>query len=263
MNLMHYTCHGRGPVLLFVHGWAMHAGAWAGLQQALSAGFQTITVDLRGHGGSRALAGPYTYDACARDIVALAGHLGIERMAAVGWSMGASVLLKARQLSPGLFDRLVLISGNPSLVSRADYPCGIPEVTVRRLARQIERRYPEGLRSFYDLLLTGSERERFSADPGFRAMTDPAQAPVQDAARETLACLMQEDLRGAIGAVAVPTLILQGDEDGICNPRAAAFMHGRIAGSRLIMLEKTGHAPFLTRKDSVVSHVRPFLESVS
>jgi pimeloyl-[acyl-carrier protein] methyl ester esterase len=258
---MHFTIQGQGPALLFIHGWAMHGGVWDGMCDEFSAGFQTIAVDLRGHGKAREMAGPYTYDACARDIIDLMEHLAIKRIAAVGWSMGVSILLKVCQMRPDLCERLVFMSGNPSLISRDGYPCGIPEITVRRLAKQVERRYPEGLRNFYDLLLTKKEVEIFSADPGYRAMTDPAGAPEKDAALATLACLMQEDLRGALPAIAAPTLILHGDEDAICNPRAAAFMNDTIPGARLVMLGQTGHVPFLTRRKDVAGHLRLFLES--
>jgi pimeloyl-ACP methyl ester esterase len=258
---MHFTIQGQGPALLFIHGWAMHGGVWDGMCDEFSASFQTIAVDLRGHGKSREMAGPYTYDACASDILGLLHDLSAGPVAAVGWSMGASILLKARALAPELFSRLVLISGNPSLVARADYPCGIPEITVRRLYKQVERAYPEGLRNFHDLLLTKNELGIISSDPGYLAMTDPAGAPEKDAALATLACLMQEDLRGALPAITAPTLILHGDEDAICNPRAAAFMNDTIPGARLVMLGQTGHVPFLTRRKDVAGHLRLFLES--
>jgi len=261
MNPMHFTIQGQGHPLLFIHGWAMHGCVWADLVNGFSRNFQTITVDLRGHGKSREMAGPYTYGACARDIIDLMEHLAIKRIAAVGWSMGVSILLKVCQLRPDLCERLVFMSGNPSLIARDGYPCGIPETTVLRLYKQVERAYPDGLRNFYNLLLTKNESEIFGSAPAYSAMTDPAGAPAKDAALITLAELMQQDLRGALAGIAAPTLILHGDEDAICNPRAAGFMHDRIPGSRLVMLGETGHVPFLTRRNTVVDHLRAFLET--
>ena len=258
---LHYQIFGQGEPLLLVHGWAMHSGVWAGLIEKFSDSFQMITIDLRGHGSSREAPGPYTFDAFAGDIIDLLRELDPGPVTAVGWSMGVSVLLKAAARSPELFCRFVFISGNPSLVARPDYCCGIPAVTVQRLYRKVERSYPEGLKNFYRLLLTAHEQELLRHDPRYTAMTDLAAAPAKDAALASLRCLMEEDLRPALASVTAPTLILHGDEDAICNPSGAAFMHSHIPGSCLVMFEQTGHVPFLTRSKEVISHLRLFMGS--
>jgi pimeloyl-ACP methyl ester carboxylesterase len=237
----------------------MHSGVWDGLIEELSGSFEIITLDLRGHGASREVPGPYTYDAFAGDIIDLLRELARARITALGWSMGVSVLLKAYARSPELFKRLVFISGNPSLMARPGYACGIPAITVQRLYRQVERAYPEGLKNFYSLLLTADEQELFSHDPRYAAMTAPAAAPAKDAALACLRCLMEEDLRPALAGVTAPTLIMHGGSDGICVPSAAAFMHEKIPCSRLVMLEQAGHMPFLTRRDDTCRELHAFL----
>lgn len=258
---LQYHISGQGKPLLLVHGWAMHGGVFAELAEELSGYNQIIRVDLRGHGASQHVHGACTFDACARDIIVLLRSLCTGPVIAVGWSMGVSILLKAVEITPRLFDRLVFISGNPSLVSRPDYPCGIPEITVRRLYRQVERSYPEGLKNFYSLLLTPREQELFGKDMRYAAMTDLSHAPAKDAALALLDCLRHEDLRPALSGVCMPTLILHGDEDGICNPAGGAFMHSHIPGSELVRFPQTGHAPFLTRSREVIDHLRLFLKS--
>jgi len=258
---LQYKISGRGDPLLLVHGWAMNGSVFAELAEELSGSNQIITVDLRGHGASQPAPGAGTFDACARDIVDLLRGFFPGPVAAAGWSMGVSILLKTVEIAPRLFNGLVFISGNPSLVSRPDYPCGIPEITVRRLYRQVERSYPEGLKNFYSLLLTPREQEIFGKDRRYAAMTDMFRAPDRDAALGLLACLMQEDLRPSLSRICMPTLILHGDEDGICNPAGAAFMHSHIPGSELVLFPQTGHVPFLTRSREVADHLRLFLKS--
>ena len=258
---LQYKIFGQGKPLLLVHGWAMHSGVWAGLIENFSSSFQVITIDLRGHGASREAPGPYTCDMFAGDIIDLMRELACASITAVGWSMGVSVLLKAAVRSPELFDRFVFISGNPSLVSRPDYSCGIPASNVQRLYRQVERAYPEGLKNFYRLLFTAGEQELLRHDPRYAAMTDLAAAPAKDAALSCLRCLMEEDLRPALAGLTAPTLILHGDEDAICNPAGADFMHSHIPGSQLVLLEQTGHVPFLSRSAAVTGRLRLFLEN--
>jgi pimeloyl-ACP methyl ester carboxylesterase len=258
---LQYQLSGQGKPLLLAHGWAMHGGVFAELAEELSGTNQIIRVDLQGHGLSKPDPVACTFDTCARDIIDLLRELSSGPVTAVGWSMGVSILLKAVEAAPRLFDSLVFISGNPSLVSRPDYPCGIPEITVRRLYRQVERSYPEGLKNFYSLLLTPREQALFGKDMRYTAMTDMSRAPDKDAALSLLSCLIQEDLRPALSHITVPTLILHGDEDGICNPAGAAFMHSHIPGSALVLFPQTGHVPFLTRSREVINHLRLFLKS--
>lgn len=52
-----------------------------------------VLVDLRMHGDSRGFAPPHTLEACARDLRALAHHLGIVPEAVLGHSFGGKVAL--------------------------------------------------------------------------------------------------------------------------------------------------------------------------
>jgi pimeloyl-ACP methyl ester carboxylesterase len=53
-----------------------------------------IAVELQGHGHTRDIARPLTYDGMAADIAALLDGLGIERAHFVGYSMGGAVALQ-------------------------------------------------------------------------------------------------------------------------------------------------------------------------
>ncbi len=53
------------------------------------------------------------------------------------------------------------------------------------------------------------------------------------------------DLSGQLGAVRVPTLVICGSEDPQFPPGASHQLASGIAGAQLIILEQTGHYPFL------------------
>lgn len=79
-----------------VHGLTANVRAFDGLREDLvAAGVQVWAMDLRGRGHSED-SGPGSYGlaAHARDIVALAEELGLERWHHVGWSMGALIGLE-------------------------------------------------------------------------------------------------------------------------------------------------------------------------
>jgi pimeloyl-ACP methyl ester carboxylesterase len=92
-----YEVHGEGDPVLLIHGFAssgkvnwIDTGWVATLTEA---GYQAITIDNRGHGGSRKLYDPQLYFAhdMARDAVHLLDHLGIARAPVIGYSMGARI----------------------------------------------------------------------------------------------------------------------------------------------------------------------------
>ncbi len=262
-DLIHYYIKGSGRPLVLIHGWAMHAAVWQGFADQLAGHCMTIALDLRGHGDSRALAGPYTFEQYARDVAELIKQLGLRDPVLAGWSMGVSIILKMVELGCAGAGALVLVSGNPSLVQRDDYSGALAPVVVKRLCKQVQRDYQNGLNAFLNLLCTPDEHACFSPDPAYCAAMDFARAPLHAAALDTLACLQTEDLRLQLARIQRPTLIVHGERDEICPVAAGRFMNSRILGARLCLLPDTGHMPFITQRESVVAAVRDFLSASS
>ena len=92
-----YEVAGEGPPVLCIHGFASSGKVnWVDtgwVETLTGAGYQAITLDNRGHGLSDKPHDPERYypTAMAGDAVALLDHLGIERAAVLGYSMGARI----------------------------------------------------------------------------------------------------------------------------------------------------------------------------
>lgn len=92
-----YVDEGQGDPILLIHGFASSVRVnWIapGWTRTLGeAGYRTIAIDNRGHGGSSKSYDPadYTPSKMAGDAAALLAHLGIERAHVMGYSMGARV----------------------------------------------------------------------------------------------------------------------------------------------------------------------------
>ncbi|WMT90071.1 alpha/beta hydrolase [Pelagibacterium sp. H642] len=92
-----YEIYGEGPPVVAIHGFASSgtvnwvATGW--VETLTEAGYQVITIDNRGHGASQKLYEPGVYGArdMARDVVNLIDHLGLEKVALIGYSMGARI----------------------------------------------------------------------------------------------------------------------------------------------------------------------------
>jgi 3-oxoadipate enol-lactonase len=78
-----------GPVVCFTHSLASDGGMWAEqLPPLLAGGYRVLRLDMRGHGGSDAVAGDYTMAQLADDVAAALDFLGIARVHLVGLSIG-------------------------------------------------------------------------------------------------------------------------------------------------------------------------------
>lgn len=80
------------PTVLLLHGWTASADLnWFRCYQPLSRHFNVVAIDHRGHGRGIRSRRPFRLEDCADDAAALAGELGIDRLIAVGYSMGGPI----------------------------------------------------------------------------------------------------------------------------------------------------------------------------
>jgi 2-succinyl-6-hydroxy-2,4-cyclohexadiene-1-carboxylate synthase len=96
-----------------LHGFTLGGASWDELIAKLPPGYQWIAPDLRGHG--LAPVTPCTMDDCARDLVELWDHLGVERSHVVGYSMGGRLALHVAVRLPERTLSLLTIGAQPGL----------------------------------------------------------------------------------------------------------------------------------------------------
>jgi pimeloyl-ACP methyl ester carboxylesterase len=91
-----FEVHGAGaPTLVFVHGWSCDRSYWGGQVRPLAARYQTVAVDLAGHGESGVGRRAWTMAAFGEDVVAVAEQLDLGELVLIGHSMGGDVIVEA------------------------------------------------------------------------------------------------------------------------------------------------------------------------
>ena len=91
---LYYTLEGpeNGQVVCFTHSLASDGGMWAEqVPPLLAAGYRVLRLDMRGHGGSDPVAGPYTMAQLADDVAAALDFLGIQKVQYIGLSIGGMI----------------------------------------------------------------------------------------------------------------------------------------------------------------------------
>ena len=101
-------------VLLLVHGFPLDRRLWGAQVGALATMTRVITPDLRGHGKSQIVPGPFTMDQHADDLAALLDHLKIRRAVVAGLSMGGYVAFAFWRRYPARVQGLILADTAPS-----------------------------------------------------------------------------------------------------------------------------------------------------
>ena len=188
-------------VLLLMHGGTETSAIWVDCLPALAeGGWRVVAPDSRGHGGTRNTDDrPLDYALMADDMVALLDALGIERVAAAGFSDGANIAFELARRAPTRV-RAVVLHGLASAGVTDDY------------RRAIEAFFgvPFGATADLDAIGTGPYGEQLAA-------WHAAQGPDgwKDVVRlvEPLFYAPPLLMPADFDAVRCPALVLTGDRD--------------------------------------------------
>lgn len=187
-----YEIDGDGPDVVLLHGYVadtfinwVRPGVIAKLN---AAGYRTIALDQRGHGLSDKPHDPvaYTDEVMTGDARALLDHLGIERCALVGYSMGAMNTLRILVGGEPRVHAAVLGGiGGGVLQSRAGGNL-IAEAMEAEDKSTITHAFAKSFRDFADLVkgdkvaLAALQRAPRSAITGVESVTVPTLVLVGD-----------------------------------------------------------------------------------
>jgi len=103
---IYFETKGKGPAVILVHGGQMDRRMWDFQFDLLAKDYYAIRYDLRGFGKSDVPSRPYSY---ADDQKSLMTHLGVQKAAIVGLSLGAATATDFAIVYPESVQALVLV----------------------------------------------------------------------------------------------------------------------------------------------------------
>ncbi len=236
---------GEGTLVLFLHGIRGNRGHWTRQIDFFSRQrFKAAAWDARGYGESADYEGALQFDRhFTGDVLRVAQHLKAEQLHLVGLSMGGRIARNFALHHPGRLRSLVLASTNPGFDALS--PEGVKRfVTERRNAN------PESLRR-----LLGSRARAGAYEELLESVAGVHQASYQ----KTLEASVAQDRAAPIEQIAVPTLVIAGDEDKVYPPAMAKDMARRIPGAELKLMRGVGHLGNLEQPDEFNQAVLEFL----
>ena len=251
MSHVHVETCGAGPDLVLLHGWVMHSGVWNGVRDRLAQHYRLHLVDLPGHGFSAGLTGE---SATLQHMAAAIAPVLPARSTVCGWSLGGQVALELALtlLEPQRIERLVLVSTAPSFVQREDWQWAMEATVLQQFAAELQQDVTTTLQRFFALQVRGSSNASVALAQ-IRASLLQRGQPDAVSLQACLQILLETDLRTQLPKITQPVTLLHGENDVIADPAAAKWMKQTLQNSKLVMLPRCGHAPFL-------SHPEQFME---
>ncbi len=244
---------------IFIHGFPFDQSMW--LPQLASLGDTAIMLapDLRGLGRSE---GPedsskYSLEAYARDLAGWMDELRWEGAVFVGLSMGGYIAFEFLRLFPARLTGLILMDTHP-------YPDSEETREGRRHAQLIVK--TGGAESIADSLIEkvlGSYTlaSRPEVVTQVRAMMISAPPAGLIGALEAMA--NRQSSKPLLGDIAVPTLVVVGEEDMITPPDQTMAWAAAIPEAQTVIVPKAGHVVNLEAPEEISRLIRDFLERLS
>ena len=262
---LHYEEAGEGTALVFVHEFAGDHRSFEPQMRFFARRHRCITFAARGYPPSDVPPSVESYSQAraAADIVAVLEAAGVEQAHVVGLSMGAFATLHLGLDFPKRALSLVLagIGYGAEAHLQATF-----RAQAEQAARALETR---GSREFAAVYAESAARVQLQNKDvrGWREMADRLGEHDPRGAANTMRGVQARrpslyDLEDRLRGLAVPTLIVAGDEDDH-TLLPGIFLKRAIPAAGLLVLPKTGHTINLEEPDAFNRAVAEFLAQVT
>lgn len=263
---LYYKDWGKGPSVVFSHGWPLNADSWEAQMHFLAErGYRCIAHDRRGHGRSSQPWHGNDMDTYADDLAELLDALDVREATLFGFSTGGGEVARyigrhgtARLKKAGLISAVP-----PLMLQTAANPGGLPRSVF------------DGIRA--GLLANRSQLFRDIPSGPFFGYNRPGATPSQGVidswwlqgmlgghknTYDCIAAFSETDFSEDLKKFDIPTLIVHGDDDQIVPIDAAARASAALVPqATLIVYEGAPHGITDTHKDRLNQDLLNFLQA--
>lgn len=255
---IHYVDAGERSLvpIVLVHGFPFSHAMWAPQLDVLKGKARVVAYDVRGHGRTEPGDGQLTLELFADDLLGLLDFLKIEKAVLCGLSMGGYIVLRAVEKAPQRARGLILADtkseadSNEAKLKRAATVSAVKKDGVPAFAEGFMKAIfaPETLEKRRDLLELA--KGLISANPPLGICG------------ALLAMAGRTDTTPGLAKIAVPTLVLVGEQDTLTPPAAAKSLQENIPGAKLKVIPGAGHMSNLENPEAFNAALLGFLASL-
>ena len=255
-NLLYSEVKGSGLNVVMLHGWGMHGGLWGSFNDSLAAEYCTHALDLPGFGFSKDIENEFTLDAFSAAVETYLEKLN-KPVSLIGWSLGGLIVLNILKRKNIDVDKVVLVATTPSFTKKPGWLCAIDQSIFDGFSKELQSDYKKTLKRFLSLKIRGSDLAREDlrklnenlnsrGEPNIKALTGG------------LEILSDTDLRSD-NKNTTPTMIVLGEKDTLVPVEVKDEFEKNFPNLEELILEKTGHAPFMSNPELCAERIKNFI----
>ena len=219
---------------IFIHGWSFSKDIWKDFFHLENSHF----LDLPFHGENRVYTHQNIIEKFSDEVSSLINS-SREKVNIIGWSLGASISVKAiLKANQNNINRLILIGFTPKF---KDKNLGHNPALIKAFFVALNIDFRDTVYNFRKVAV-GDKFENISL-------------PEKEGSKKLLKEFVELDLRDNIQNIKVKTLLIHGTEDKIISQNGSKFANEKIKNSK-ILLVKSHHAPFLTDSNLILQFLQ-------
>ncbi len=241
--------------LVFLHGIGGNCHSFDWQMPAFQANWRVISWDMPGYGGS-ALGGEMTWASLSDALLRLLDHLGLDKAAIVGHSMGGMV---AQDMAIDHADRVsaVVLSATSAAFGSADGTFQ-EKFLSERMAPLDQGLTPADFAPEVMPQMFKDHASQVAIDHAIASMSAIPAATY----RAALKCLVTFNRRADLERIAAPTLALAGEKDATAPAQGMERMAEKIPKARYHCIDGVGHLANLERPEAFNQAIGDFLGSL-
>jgi pimeloyl-ACP methyl ester carboxylesterase len=250
---IYYEVRGTGLPIVLGHSFLCSGEMWGPQLETLSEHYQVLNLDLRGHGKSAHVTGPFGMYDLVEDVLAVLDREGIGRAIWAGLSIGGMVALRAALVAKDRVSGLILLdthAGRETASNKLRHLLMGP--AIKALGPRLF--LPEIIRIFFSSDTRNTKRplidewrERF------------ASVHVPSMLRTMHALRTRDSVLDRLGEIGVPALVIVGEHDALLPAAYSKDIATGLADAFLVVVEKAGHLSTLEQPESVNAAIVSFL----
>ena len=245
--VVHYLEAGQGPVLVLVHGLGSSAEVWRDSMRRLARGYRVVALDLPGYGKSDKPRSDYSIEYHAAALNDFIDALGAGKVALVGNSMGGWVSAITALNHPEKVSHLILVDSAGLRRDAAASTINLNPATKEEMRTLLLSLFAD--KSFVTEKLVNDQWEY--------------RKDIRYTVKATLESFKSKQplLDDRLKNIKVPTLIIWGREDTLTPFAYAERFAKGIPGSKLVVIDNTGHIPQVEKPEAFYRAVKGFVRS--
>lgn len=250
--------------IFFHHGWPLSSDDWDNqMLFFVRKGYRVIAHDRRGHGRSSQVRDGHDMDHYASDVAAVTEHLDLRNAIHIGHSTGGGEATRyVARYGKDRVSKLVLIGAVPPLMLKTPTnPGGLPIEVFDDLRQQLAASRAQFYLDFASGPFYGYNR------PGVKASQSvvwnwwrQGMMGAANAHHDGIKAFSETDFTDDLKSIAVPTLVLHGDDDQIVPIANSALLSAKLLKkSTLKVLPHLPHGMCTTHADTINAELLSFI----